>query len=165
MLLRRLITIPGYLIAWSLWLGAAPVWLPIAGLVDLLRGSGGVALRSAATVVGSGESADGFAHGDLGEDMGIAVHAAAVEFVDVLVIAGTFALVGCAIGIVFIGVSFTGYFITHMGMVARMVTFIASLFFVAPGLKSGLIGGALMIPVLISQFVQRKRLVKTASPA
>ena len=47
MLLRRLITIPGYLIAWSLWLGAAPVWLPIAGLVDLLRGSGGVALRSA----------------------------------------------------------------------------------------------------------------------
>jgi hypothetical protein len=47
MLRRRLITIPGYLIACSLWLGAAPVWLPIAGLVDLLRGSGGVALRSA----------------------------------------------------------------------------------------------------------------------
>jgi TRAP-type uncharacterized transport system fused permease subunit len=71
---------------------------------------------------------------------------------------------GCAIGIVFIGVSFTGYFVTHMGMPARVVTFFASLFFVAPGVRSGLIGLALLVPVLISQFVQRKRVAKTAAP-
>lgn len=45
--LRRLITIPGYLIAWTLWLAATPVWLPLAGVVDVLRGRGGVAMRSA----------------------------------------------------------------------------------------------------------------------
>ena len=71
---------------------------------------------------------------------------------------------GCAIGIVFIGIAFTGYFIAHMGMAARILTFIASLFFVAPGIKSGLIGCALVVPVLISQFVERRRLAKTAVP-
>lgn len=50
MLRRRLITIPGYLIAWFLWLGAAPLWLPLAVIVDAIRGSGGVALRSAAAI-------------------------------------------------------------------------------------------------------------------
>jgi 1-acyl-sn-glycerol-3-phosphate acyltransferase len=47
---RRLITIPGYVVAWSLWLGAAPVWLPLAFVVDVLRRSQGVALRCAALV-------------------------------------------------------------------------------------------------------------------
>ena len=73
-------------------------------------------------------------------------------------------VIGCAIGIVFIGIAFTGYFIAHMGMAARILTFIASLFFVAPGIKSGLIGCALVVPVLISQFVERRRLAKTAVP-
>jgi 1-acyl-sn-glycerol-3-phosphate acyltransferase len=50
MLRRRLITIPGYVIAWSLWLGAAPLWLPLAVVVDLVRRSRGVALRSSALV-------------------------------------------------------------------------------------------------------------------
>jgi 1-acyl-sn-glycerol-3-phosphate acyltransferase len=50
MLRRRLITIPGFAIGWALWLAAAPVWLPVAMLVDLLRRSQGVALRSAALV-------------------------------------------------------------------------------------------------------------------
>jgi 1-acyl-sn-glycerol-3-phosphate acyltransferase len=50
MLRRRLITIPGYVIAWSLWLGAAPLWLPLVVVVDLVRRSKGVALRSAALV-------------------------------------------------------------------------------------------------------------------
>jgi len=48
MLQRRLITIPGYVIAWLLWLGAAPLWLPVAVVVDAVRRSRGVALRSAA---------------------------------------------------------------------------------------------------------------------
>jgi 1-acyl-sn-glycerol-3-phosphate acyltransferase len=47
---RRLITIPGYAIGWALWLAAAPFWLPLAMLVDLVRHSRGVALRSAAAI-------------------------------------------------------------------------------------------------------------------
>jgi len=50
MLLRRFITIPGYVIAWFLWLGAAPLWLPLTLVVDAVRRSQGVALRSAALV-------------------------------------------------------------------------------------------------------------------
>jgi 1-acyl-sn-glycerol-3-phosphate acyltransferase len=44
---RRLLTIPGYVIAWSLCVVTAPVWLPLAALVDALRRNRGVALRSA----------------------------------------------------------------------------------------------------------------------
>jgi 1-acyl-sn-glycerol-3-phosphate acyltransferase len=47
---RRLLTIPGYAIAWAVWLAAAPVWLPLAAIVDLVRRSQGTALRSAAVV-------------------------------------------------------------------------------------------------------------------
>lgn len=47
MLRRRLVTIPGYVIGCALWWIAAPVWLPGTILVDLVRGSHGVALRSA----------------------------------------------------------------------------------------------------------------------
>ncbi len=50
MLRRRLITVPGYTLAWFLWLGAAPLWLALAILVDGVRRSHGVALRSAALV-------------------------------------------------------------------------------------------------------------------
>jgi 1-acyl-sn-glycerol-3-phosphate acyltransferase len=48
MIRRRLITIPGYVIAWFLWLGAAPFWLPLAVVVDAVRRGRWVALRSAA---------------------------------------------------------------------------------------------------------------------
>jgi 1-acyl-sn-glycerol-3-phosphate acyltransferase len=48
--LRRFITVPGYVVAWLLWLGAAPLWLPLSVVVDLARRSRGVALRSAAVV-------------------------------------------------------------------------------------------------------------------
>jgi len=47
---RRLITVPGYALAWFLWLGAAPLWLAIAILVDGVCRSHGVALRSATLV-------------------------------------------------------------------------------------------------------------------
>jgi hypothetical protein len=46
MLRRRVITVPGYVIAWLLWLGAAPLWLPLAILVDAVRRGRNVALRS-----------------------------------------------------------------------------------------------------------------------
>ena len=47
MLVRRLLTIPGYVIAWFLLLGGAPLWLPLAAIVDAVRRSRGVALRCA----------------------------------------------------------------------------------------------------------------------
>jgi 1-acyl-sn-glycerol-3-phosphate acyltransferase len=50
MLWRRVMTVPGYTIAWLLWLGAAPLWLSLAIVVDLVRRSRGVALRSGAVV-------------------------------------------------------------------------------------------------------------------
>ena len=62
---------------------------------------------------------------------------------------------GCAIGIVFIGAALTGYFLTHMVMIERVVTFIASLLFIAPGIRSGSVGLVLILPVLVSQFMRR----------
>lgn len=47
---RRLITIPGYLIWWSLWIVATPLWASVAVVVDVLRRSRGVALRSGAVL-------------------------------------------------------------------------------------------------------------------
>jgi|GEM_PF-2069906 len=60
-------------------------------------------------------------------------------------------VVGCAVGIVFIGASLTGFFLTRMTMIERLVTFVASPLIVAPGLKSGTAGLMLMISILVSQ--------------
>lgn len=65
-------------------------------------------------------------------------------------------VVGCAIGIVFIGASLTGFFLARMSMFERILTFFAALLFVAPGIKSGLIGLILMIPVLTIQIIKRR---------
>lgn len=68
---------------------------------------------------------------------------------------------GCSIGIVFIGAALTGFFISHMTMAERLATFMAAIFFVAPGLKSGAVGLLLLLPVLVVQVaryrVGRKR--------
>ncbi|MGW8192958.1 MAG: TRAP transporter permease [Desulforhopalus sp.] len=69
---------------------------------------------------------------------------------------------GCAVGIIFIGAALTGYFFTHMKSVERLVTFVAALLLVAPGLKSGGVGLALMVPVLVSQLSRRAQLLKRA---
>jgi 1-acyl-sn-glycerol-3-phosphate acyltransferase len=50
MLWRRLITVPGYVLAWFLWLGAVPVWLPLVIVVDVVRRNRSVALRGATLV-------------------------------------------------------------------------------------------------------------------
>jgi 1-acyl-sn-glycerol-3-phosphate acyltransferase len=47
-LLRRLVTLPVYALACGLLWATAPLWIPAAALVDLLRGRGAVALRSGA---------------------------------------------------------------------------------------------------------------------
>lgn len=64
---------------------------------------------------------------------------------------------GCAIGIIFLGAALTGYFLTPMGRIERAVTTIAALLLVAPGAQSGLIGLLLMIPILFSQIVRKKK--------
>ena len=43
---RRLLSIPGYVIAWALCVVTVPIWLPVAGIVDAVRRNRGVALRS-----------------------------------------------------------------------------------------------------------------------
>jgi 1-acyl-sn-glycerol-3-phosphate acyltransferase len=43
---RRIVAIPAYLLAASLWLGAAPLWIPIAALVDAVGRRRWLALRS-----------------------------------------------------------------------------------------------------------------------
>ncbi len=43
---RRLLTIPGYLIAWFVCVVTSPVWLILAGIIDAVRRNRGVALRS-----------------------------------------------------------------------------------------------------------------------
>jgi 1-acyl-sn-glycerol-3-phosphate acyltransferase len=47
---RRLITIPGYLLAWGLWWATLPLWLLFAVTADLYRRSPWVALRSAGVI-------------------------------------------------------------------------------------------------------------------
>ena len=68
----------------------------------------------------------------------------------------TLTVTGCTIGIIFLGAALTGYFITDMGWIERVVTFIASLLLVAPGIESGLFGLVLIIPVMISQIISRR---------
>lgn len=63
---------------------------------------------------------------------------------------------GCMVGIVFLGAALTGYFITNLGWLERTVTFIASLLLVTPGIKSGLLGLALITPVIFSQVISRR---------
>lgn len=63
---------------------------------------------------------------------------------------------GCAIGIIFIGAALTGFFITHMLMIERVVTFCASLLFVAPGAKSGLAGLVLVLPIVLIQIARNQ---------
>lgn len=50
MLRRRLLSVPGYLLAALLWLGTSPLWLPLAFLVDVASPGRRVLLRSAVVV-------------------------------------------------------------------------------------------------------------------
>jgi len=63
---------------------------------------------------------------------------------------------GCSIGRVFLGAALTGYFMANMGRIERIVTSIAALLLVAPGIQSGMIGSILMVPVIISQIIRKR---------
>jgi TRAP transporter 4TM/12TM fusion protein len=65
--------------------------------------------------------------------------------------------IGCTVGIVLLGAALTGYLLKPMRWIERVVTATAALLLVAPGLKSGLIGVLLVVPVMIIQFTGRLR--------
>jgi TRAP transporter 4TM/12TM fusion protein len=71
-----------------------------------------------------------------------------------LIVTGDFAwlpflttTLGCALGVVCIGVALTGFLTAALGRWERLLTGAAGLFLVAPGLGSALIGGLLLAPV------------------
>ncbi len=66
-------------------------------------------------------------------------------------------VVGCTIGIIFLGAALTGYLLTPMTWIERIITAIAALLLVVPGIKSGLIGAGLVTLVMIIQIVSRQR--------
>jgi TRAP-type uncharacterized transport system fused permease subunit len=64
---------------------------------------------------------------------------------------------GCTVGIILLGAALTGYLMKPMTWIERLVTALAALLLVAPGIKSGLVGAVLVIPVLIIQISGRIR--------
>lgn len=72
----------------------------------------------------------------------------------------TTTLLGAMLGISALGVAFSGFLVAPLNKLERWWVAIVSLLFIAPGVTTMLIGFALMLPVLIRQFLQRK----TASP-
>lgn len=67
------------------------------------------------------------------------------------------ALIGCIVGIVFLGGALTGFLLAPMGWPSRWLLGIAALCLVAPGITSGLVGLGLAAPVLATQVLQRRR--------
>ncbi|RTZ96080.1 MAG: TRAP transporter permease [Deltaproteobacteria bacterium] len=66
-------------------------------------------------------------------------------------------VIGCATGIVLLGASLTGFFLSVLKGPARWMTGIAALLLVAPGIKSGLVGLLLFSPVLVHQIINHKK--------
>ena len=66
-------------------------------------------------------------------------------------------LAGCTLGIVFLGAALTGYFLTSMAWIERIMMALGALLLVVPGIKTGLIGVVLAMPVLAIQVAGRRR--------
>jgi TRAP transporter 4TM/12TM fusion protein len=64
---------------------------------------------------------------------------------------------GCVLGIVALAAALSGYLMTVMKRWERSLCAIGALCLIAPGLKISLLGVALMLPVLIHQWVHRDR--------
>ena len=62
-----------------------------------------------------------------------------------------------AVGIVMLGAALTGYFIADMRPWHRWLTGGAALLVVAPGIQSGLVGFALVLPVILIQVTEWRR--------
>ena len=68
------------------------------------------------------------------------------------------AFVGCIAGITCLGAAITGWLMTRTLVWERVLLAVAALLLVAPELYSSLLGGALVMPVLIRQFRETRRL-------
>ena len=68
------------------------------------------------------------------------------------------AFVGCIAGITCLGAAITGWLMTRTLVWERVLLAVAAILLVAPELYSTLIGGALVMPVLIRQFRETRRL-------
>ena len=73
-------------------------------------------------------------------------------------------VVGCAVGIVFIGASLTGFLLSRMSMVERLATFSAAILFVVPGLKSCGAGLLLIVPVMVVQLARKRMEANRQTP-
>ena len=60
-------------------------------------------------------------------------------------------LISAMIGIGLIGISFSGYFLKNVPIYQRWYLGINSLFFIAPGLESSILGSFLISPVVFLQ--------------
>ena len=67
-------------------------------------------------------------------------------------------LVGCILGIVVLAAALSNYFITHMKRWESLLCILSALLLIAPGTQSGLVGLAILIPVLINQWRNRNQL-------
>ena len=63
----------------------------------------------------------------------------------------TITLIGAMLGIGLIGTAFSGFFLAPLSRLERWWVGITSLFFIAPGIQTMLIGALLFSPVLIRQ--------------
>ena len=64
-------------------------------------------------------------------------------------------LIGVLIGIALLGIAFTGYFVSNLKTYERWIVGFGSLFFVAPGLKTMIVGILISFPILIYQYLEK----------
>ena len=64
-------------------------------------------------------------------------------------------LIGTLIGIGLIGVAFSGYFIRSLKNYEQWLIGFGSLFFVAPGINSMIVGFVIVLPIVILQFTNK----------
>ena len=64
-------------------------------------------------------------------------------------------LVGTLIGIALIGIAFSGYWFRPLSKYEQILIGIGSLFFVAPGTGSMIIGLIIILPMLFLQFLKK----------
>lgn len=67
------------------------------------------------------------------------------------------ATIGCAVGVVMMGAALTGYFVANMTRWQQWMLGVASIFVIAPGVQSGLIGLAMAFPIALLQFTAWRR--------
>ncbi|MEZ5856264.1 MAG: TRAP transporter permease [Hyphomicrobiaceae bacterium] len=74
-------------------------------------------------------------------------------------------VLSCAIGVLLLAVTVSGYFLTALSPAARIATAAAGLLMVAPGTRSDLLALALAVPVIVHQILSYRRSERETAPA